>query len=174
MGQPEFVPEASAHTGLVVRDDDDIPTPLKWMSDRPAEHISGADTPIGEGFGSPGPDQGYALALAARFHGKLTLVEGEDEHDVIAGCVPIALARASAFGRAPVIHDLNLAFELFGYLDKAANDLVEFRKNLFSTAGHNYAVQRAIVSRVSSTTLHLTPENVREHVRSQTWQALLN
>ena len=46
--------------------------PESWLSDRPGEVIA-AGQPRGEQLGHQGPDQGYALSLARRFEGKLTL-----------------------------------------------------------------------------------------------------
>ena len=54
------------------------------------------------------------------------LVEHEHAEDVIAGCVAVATRRASMFRRAPVIHDLDIAFTVWGYLDPSPPaDLVE-------------------------------------------------
>jgi hypothetical protein len=123
-------------------------------------------------FGNQGPDQGYALVLAERFHGRLLLTENEDEHDVVAGCLGVGLARASLFGRAPVIHDLELAFGLWGYLDTAPDDLVAFRKPLFAGASHHYWDQRAIADLVPESTLRLTPAEVRRRLGE--WRSLIN
>ena len=67
-------------------------------------------------FGFQGPDQGYMLKLAKRFVNRLILMPGEDVHDVLAGCSAVALKRASLFGRAPVVYDLILVLQLFGFL----------------------------------------------------------
>ena len=56
------------------------------------------------------------LKLAKRFVNRLILTPGEDVHDVLAGCSAVALKRASLFGRAPVVHDLILVLQLFGFL----------------------------------------------------------
>ena len=127
------------------------------MSDRPAE-VGDLGQPRGERLGNPGPDQGYALRLVRQFEGRLNLGEGEHEHDVIAGCVGVALKRASLFGRAPVIHDLTLAFTIWGFLDDDPDPaLVDVRKELFASAGHHYAERRAVVDMVPEATLRLTP-----------------
>ena len=39
------------------------------------------------------------------------------------GCLNIALKRASMFGRAPVIYDLEFAYSLFGFLGGAPAEL---------------------------------------------------
>jgi hypothetical protein len=141
-----------------------------WTATRPGDLTD--RQPSGRLFGNQGPDQGYGLVLAERFHGRLLLTEGEDEHDVMAGALGVGLARASLFGRAPVIHDLELAYGLFGFLDPPPADLVEFRKPLFAGASHHYWDQRAIVDCVPESTLRLTPAEVRRRVGE--WRSLLS
>lgn len=171
MAAPKFVPVAP--TGAF-RDAEDLPVPDGWTADRPAEIHGGA--PTGRQMGRPGPDQGYALKLASRFHGKLRLAPGEHEHDVIAGCLGVALKRAASYGRAPVIHDLELAFTVFGFtLEDAPADLVRFRTPLFEAAGHHYELQRAIADMVADETLRKTPSQVRAQVLTgqSAWRKLL-
>ncbi len=141
-----------------------------WTATRPGD-LTGRQ-PSGPYFGNQGPDQGYGLVLAERFHDRLVLSDGEDAHDVMAGGLGVALARASLFGRAPVIHDLELAYGVFGFLDPPPADLVGFRKPLFAGASHHYWDQRAIVAVVPESTLRLTPAGVRQRVGE--WRSLLN
>ena len=130
------------------------------MADRPAE-IQGLQ-PEGPGLGVQGPDQGYALKLARRFEGKLVLTAGEHADDAIAGCMAIATRRASLFGRAPVIHDLTLALNLWGFLGEAAPELVTLRKGCFAgvASPHHYSANRAIVDSVPDDVLRMTPLQV--------------
>ncbi len=137
-----------------------LPAHGGWRQDRPAELLS-PDLPTGERFGSPGPDQGYALTLAGRFADRLKPAPGEHHEDAVAGAVGVAMRRASMFGRAPVIHDLDLAFTLFGYLGDAPADLVTFRAPLLQGAAHSYWVQRDVVDKVKQETLRMTPVQVR-------------
>ena len=44
---------------------------------------------------------------------------GESVDDAVSGCTAVALRRASLYGRAPVIHDLRIAFTIWGFLDAA-------------------------------------------------------
>ncbi len=124
-------------------------------------------------MGRPGPDQGYAIKLANSFHGKLRLTEGEDEHDAIAGCLGVAMKRASMFSRAPVIHDLKVAFAAFGFLDDAPAELVALRKERFEAVGHHYELQRDIADLVPEETLRMTPEAVSRRVAGGNWKTLL-
>ncbi len=138
--------------------------PSAWRQDRPAE-LTGTLQPQGKLFGSQGPDQGYALRLAERDLGpRLRLAAGESGTDVVEGCTLIALARASRFGRAPVLRDLELAAGLFGYLHEPASvpdALLALRAALFSGAGHAYALQRRLVSAVPEATLRMASTEVK-------------
>jgi hypothetical protein len=79
------------------------------------------------------------------------------------------------YSRAPVIHDLKLAFALFGYTDSAAPaDLVAFRKSAFEAVGHHYELQRGIADLVPEETLRMTPEAVARRVASGNWKSLLS
>lgn len=154
------------------RGGEELPPALSWTADRPAEIVGAA--PTGKQMGRPGPDQGYALKLAHLFHGKLRLGDGEIEHDVIAGCLGVALKRAALFGRAPVIHDLDLAFAVFGFTGTSDTpaELQELRTTLFEAAGHHYDVQRAIADAVPDETLRMTPEQVKGSLTAN-WRNLL-
>ena len=170
MSAPKFVPVATIGA---FREGEELPPSGEWRSDRPAEVA--AHQPKRRGMGTPGPDQGYALKLANSFHGKLELVEGEHEHDVILGCLGIALRRASTFGRSPVIHDLDLAFAVFGFTGEGATpeDLIRFRTPKFEAAGHHYEVQRELADLVPETTLRMTPAAVKQTVAFGEWRSLV-
>jgi hypothetical protein len=130
--------------------------PESWFSDRPAE-LDGAQ-PHGPRLGYPGPDQGYAIKLARQFEGKLVLTPGEHEDDAVAGCVEVANKRASLFGRAPVIHDLTMAFTLWGYLSEADPELVRLRSRYFQAVSHpsHYSERRRIADVVPVAALRMT------------------
>lgn len=134
--------------------------PTHWTADRPGDIVG--FQPVGPRLGAQGPDQGYALRLANRLAPSLVLQPGERTDDAVRGCLGIALRRASLFGRAPVIHDLRLAFTIWGFfLDAPPADLLQRRKALFEGVGrvtHHYAEGRAIVDLVPDSTLRLTPE----------------
>jgi hypothetical protein len=164
---PEYVPVSLSE---LPRLKEPIPAPGHWKADRPADLKGGQ--PHGAKFGSPGPDQGYALTLARRFDDRLVLAEGEHKDDVVAGCLGVATKRSSIFGRAPVIYDLELAFTLWGFLDKAPEYLAELRKPLFEGARHHYSELRQISDLVPDETLRLTPKQVRD--RLSDWRSLLS
>jgi hypothetical protein len=167
MAAPDYVPVAQ---GDRPREPLDTPGHDGWTATRPAD-LTGRQ-PSGPYFGNQGPDQGYGLTLAERFQDRLLLADGEDSHDVVAGCLGVGLARASLFGRAPVIYDMELAYGLWGYLDTPPADLVAYRKPLFAGASHHYWDQRQIVDQVPESTLRLTPADVRRRLAE--WRTLLS
>jgi hypothetical protein len=164
---PDYVPIAHADR---IRPIDRLPVPKPWRSDRAGEALD-PTPPHGARFGSTGPDLGYGLKLARRLAPKLVVAEGETAEDAIAGCFAVGSKRASMFGRAPVIFDMELAYTLWGFLGGAPPDLIAFRKPLFQGAGHHYWEQRIIVDRVKETTLRLTPAQVRDRLAD--WKTLI-
>lgn len=168
MAQPEYVPLAK---GDRVRPGEVLPPHGGWRQDRPAELTRVDQHAGGTRRGTPGPDQGYGLTLARRFTQRLQLAPGEHAEDAIAGCLGVALRRASLFRRAPVIHDLDLAFSLWGYLGEGPDDLIEHRVALFRSASHHYWDQRGIADSVLESTLRSTPVAVRAQLAD--WRSLL-
>lgn len=173
MAAPEYVPKDQMERVRAYRSNPRRPEP--WMATRPGE-IQG-EQPRGERFGSPGPDLGFALKIARTFEDSLHLTEGEDAHDAVAGCVAIAMKRSSHFGRAPVVHDLTVAFTLWGYLDEdPPAELVELRRRWFEGVGHaahHYVELRQVVDSVPDATLALTPAQVTASHRAD-WHSLLD
>ncbi len=128
-------------------------------------------------MGAPGPDQGYLLTLVPLLRPELRLTDGEQQADVEAGCVAVALKRASLYGRAPVVHDLRVAYLVWGYLDASAPaELVAERTLRFEgvhLTAHHYPELRAVVDAVPAETLRRTPAEVADAVASD-WRALLS
>jgi hypothetical protein len=120
--------------------------------------------PVGRGLGYQGPDQGYALKLAARQRPHVQVQRGESVDDALAGATAIALRRASLFGRAPVVHDLRIALRIWGFLDaEPPAELVAARRPRFlglADAAHHYTATRALVDAVPEPTLRSTPEEI--------------
>ena len=114
MAQPPFVPQGGPQA--VLHYSSPPQRVRSWRADRPGD-LPNAPLPSGGGYGHQGPDQGYALNLAKRFIPLLKLQPGESVNDVMAGCVTVALKRASLFGRAPLAEDLRVAFAHWGFLD---------------------------------------------------------
>jgi hypothetical protein len=171
MAAPKFVPTLTTDAPRAYGSPDHVPD--TWMPDRPGE-LDGPQ-PHGPQLGTQGPDQGYALKLASRLRPSLRLQPGERADDAIRGCLGIALRRASLFGRAPTIHDLTLAFSIWGFLDEQPPaDLVECRRELFAGVGnvmHHYAEGRAIADMVPESTLRASVDAVVPTSRDQ-WAQL--
>jgi len=166
--QPSFVPVVEADQ---VRRAYQLHVPSIWTTSRPSE-LRGTRAPAGSSLGTPGPDQGFALKLARRFEDRLVLGPGDHAEDAISGCTAVAMRRAALFGRAPVIHDLTLAFTLWGFLEGAPADLVAAREPLFRSASHHYRVQRTIADCVLESTLRLAPEQVGDRLGE--WRTLVD
>jgi hypothetical protein len=160
MAAPQYVPTAVTERTKAYESPDHVPDP--WRADRPGE-LAGRQ-PSGAQLGAQGPDQGYALAIAATLRDRLELQPGESADDAIRGCLGIALRRASLFGRAPVIHDLTIAFTMWGFFDAAPpDDLLRTRRSLFegvANTTHHYAEARRLADMVPEATLRMTPAQV--------------
>lgn len=172
MAAPKFNPADPALATRYYESPRHVPAP--WSPDR-ADDIEGFQ-PSGPSLGHQGPDQGFALRIAARLRPKLVLQPGEDTDDVVQGCLGVALRRASMFSRAPVVHDLTIAFTIFGYFDDdPPAELVELRRGMFEGLRHtmhHYFEARAVADLPPEATLRSTPEEVAERYPAE-WKALL-
>jgi hypothetical protein len=176
MAAPQFVPQIPTH-----RPRDYASPPRRndeWRADRPGDlGAAGQPDPDAGRMGAPGPDQGYLLKLVPLLRDELHLTAGEDRHDVEAGGVAVALKRASILGRAPVVHDLRVAYTVWGFLDaNAPADLVAERTRRFEGVhhtAHHYAELRAVADAVPESTLRRSPAEVSE-AHAADWRALLD
>lgn len=172
MAAPRFAPRSPIDDARGYSSPDHVPGP--WMSDRPADIAGGQ--PVGTRLGYQGPDQGYAITLAEGLRPQLRLATGERAADAVGGCLGIALRRASLFGRAPVVHDLTIAFTIWGFLDPSPPaDLLELRRRLFEGTGnarHGYAEVRQLADMVPEATLRATPQQVAA-VWPASWRELV-
>lgn len=95
---------------------------------------------------------------------KLQLQAGEHIDDAIRGCLGVALRRASMFSRAPVVHDLTIAFTIWGFYDpNPPAELVQLRGTMFEGlrhTGHHYMEARAVADLPPDDTLRMTPAQV--------------
>jgi hypothetical protein len=170
MAAPKFA-RVDAREGSYYSSPDVVPD--GWSPARPGA-VDGLQ-PTGERMGAMGPDQGFALTIANKLVPRLELADGERLDDAVRGCVGIALRRASLFSRAPVVHDLTLAFGIWGFFDEQPPaDLLARRAELFEGVGnvnHHYAEGRRIADLVPETTLRLTPADV-EAAPPDAWRDL--
>ena len=162
MAAPRFSPVPPTGHPRSYESPDHPPEP--WTPDRPGE-IDGFQ-PEGPRLGAQGPDQGYALRIAARLRPKLRLQPNEHADDAIQGCLGVALRRASLFSRAPVVHDLDIAFTIWGFYDpEPPADLVALRTRLFEGlrhVAHHYTEARVVADMPPEATLRMTPSAVAE------------
>jgi hypothetical protein len=172
MAAPEFVPTQPTRR---VRSYSSPPRRAgSWIADRPGE--LGGRQPAGEQLGTPGPDQGYALTLAERFAGRLSLTEGEHQADALAGAATIAMKRSALFGRAPVIHDLTAALTIWGFLDPSAPaELVELRREWFEEVhlAMHYTARQRIADAAPDEVLRLPHQKIADRHRVD-WRACLD
>jgi hypothetical protein len=136
-----------------------IPPAHGWRATRPGD----IDPAVGVGcqgllFGTPGPDSGYALALAQRFRERITVVSPETIGDAEAVAAGLAMRRAALFGRAPVICDLEVAFTLFGWLGDPPQELVDWRRFAVAGVEHDYARRVALIDAVPEDVLRRPAE----------------
>ncbi len=166
MAAPEFVPlratdDPRSYKSSPWLGDD-------WRADRPGDVVdSGGHPDLDAGrMGAPGPDQGYLLTLLPLLRGELHLSDGEHLGDVEAGAVAVALKRASIFGRAPIVHDLRVAYTVWGYLDPTAPaELVVERRRRFEgvrLSALHYPELRAVADAVPEATLRKTPSQIAD------------
>lgn len=149
-----------------------IPPAAGWKADRPGDiDPAGRSGRDGVLFGTPGPDSGYALTLAERFHDQITAVFPETLHDAEFLAAGVAMRRAATFGRAPVRADVELGFVLFGWLGDAPADLVEWRRKAAAGVGHDYPRRVSLVEAIPELVLRQTPDQVRAQLPE--WRHLL-
>ncbi|HLH45608.1 MAG TPA: hypothetical protein VKV25_00530 [Acidimicrobiales bacterium] len=168
MTQPDYVPVQPSDR---IRPSERLAVPGSWWQDRPAEQQD-LQAPTGPRFGTTGPDLGYGLKLAKRFHDRLRLAPGEDVEDAIVAGFACGARRAASLGRAPVVYDMEWAYTLLGYLGDAPDDLVAARTGLVRGAAHDYWNQRRVVDAVRDEALLLTPAQVRDRLGD--WRSLID
>ena len=150
-----------------------IPPADGWRADRPGD----IDPAVGSGrkggvlFGTPGPDSGYALTLAAHFHDQIRAVFPETAHDAEDLAAQVAMRRGAIFGRAPIRADVEVGLTLFGWLSDAPADLVEWRRFAVAGAGHNYAKRVTLIETIPEWVIRQRPDQIRE--RMADWKHLL-
>jgi hypothetical protein len=172
MAAPKFAPVDPLDRARGYESPPHVPDP--WAADRPAE-IQGRQ-PTGARLGFQGPDQGYALTLAALVRRDVVTQPGESVADAMAGCTAIAMRRASLYGRAPIMPDVRLAITIWGFFDPdPPGDLVGVRLPAFEGVAdtlHHYDERRALVDSVPEATLRQALDQVRA-AYPQDWRGLL-
>ncbi len=143
--------------------------PRRWSPQRPGELGSPAEVPWGGGFGTPGPDAGYAYVVLA---GRPTpAADGENPGDVVAVLAALMAARASRFGRAPVGEDADVAEMLLGYRPsdlpgEVVAALAAARRRWLSGFAHAKHRDRELVGSVASGFLDAPPSEIERRLRA--------
>jgi hypothetical protein len=127
------------------------PPAKSWRAHRPGD--LGVDRPDvfepgGTMRGRPGPNVGYGYTLAERARDRYHLAAHEDLHDAVCVVAEIAMKRAAAFRRAPVMPDVEVAMALLGYDDGADAAFAAWRSRAVAGAAHDYPLRRAVVDSV--------------------------
>ncbi|MDQ1461824.1 MAG: hypothetical protein QOI08_3308 [Actinomycetota bacterium] len=144
-----------------------LPPATDWRSGRPGD--LGPNQPDGALFGRPGPNVGYAYTLAQRAKDRLRLGPFEHAEDAIAVIAEVAGKRASLFGRAPVIGDVDLAIAVLGYDGSASEAFVKARSAVVHEAGHDYRRRRALVDAVPDSLLRMRAGQAAPEIEA--WRA---
>lgn len=140
----------------------------RWTASRPGDLPTPEDVPWGAGFGTPGPDTGYALKLASQ--ADLDLEPGEDRGKVESLLILIMGARASLFGKAPSADDLAFARLLVGLGSHAdvpeagVKALAANRKHWAPRVSHGSAAARRLVTKLSPELLRLSVSDLRHQL----------
>ena len=149
-----------------------IPPAVGWKAVRPGD-LDPAE-PIqkkGNLFGTPGPDSGYALTLAERFHDRINPVFPETVHDAEALAAQFAMRRGGVLGRAPIQLDVELGLTLFGWLGDPPADLVEWRRLAVANVGHDYARRTTLIEAIPEWVVRHRVDDIR--ARMGEWRHLL-
>lgn len=116
-----------------------LPPSRPWRAARPGDLVDGV-APKGPGFGSPGPNVGYATSLTHRVSREFEVAPHEHRHDAETVVAALAMRRAASYGRGPVRADVEYAATLLGYLGGADPAFVAWRVDAVEGAGHHPTV----------------------------------
>jgi len=148
--------------------DSDLPRPeagpnpeRRWTPDRPGD-VAGTGVPWGGAFGTPGPDAGYAIKLAAGRD--LILAENEHRADANLAVAAVAAARASLASRGPTKIDLDAAIVILGY--DTESDFGAIRAAAIAGAAHHPQRIRRLVAGIPMDVVEDTADDLRRRVDS--------
>lgn len=127
---------------------------VKWRADKPGVPEGPTGIRGGGIYGTTGPDPGWGLRIL-----NMAELPSDDEHlrEVIIG---LMLARAAAFGRAPVPEDIDVALALCGFGFEAPSEIQERRDRWVEAAAHDRRPGATAVAEVDRDLLVMTPDEV--------------
>jgi hypothetical protein len=134
---------------------DTAPARAWSASEKPGVITRPGQVPRGKGFGTPGPDTGWALRIIRH-------IEGDMDPDLEHVLTSLMSARASAYGRAPIPEDLEVAKLLCGIGEGLPLDLSARRKTWLAAVPHERSKGRAAVNDVDKDLLMKKPAEVRQ------------
>ena len=148
---------------------DPEPAPARrWKAARPGDLHAPSEVPWGGQFGTPGPDAGYALRLAAQ--ADYALDDDETRGSVESVLVLIMGARASLFGKAPSADDLGFALMLLGLdadreiPESTTGQLAAARRYWAPRVAHSPADGRELSARLNMELLRLSHDELRHQL----------
>jgi hypothetical protein len=128
----------------------------RWSpADKPGVITAPGQVPRGKGFGTPGPDTGWAKRIVRHMEGDID----PDLHHVL---VALMSARASMFGRAPIPEDLEVAKLLCGIGEGLPLELSARRKTWLAAVPHEKSKGKSAVDEVENDLLRQKPAAVRQ------------
>ena len=148
-------------------DPSDLPRPTaepgparRWRPTRPGVIVAPEQMPWGGAFGTPGPDTGWALKL----------VRAADLSDRTEGLeavlAALMAARASLFGRAPVLEDLEVAKILAGVGGDVPAELTRRGRRWVEATSHEKSPGRTAISEIEADLLKLKPGDLRSRLHT--------
>ena len=118
--------------------------------------------PSGDGFGTPGPDAGFAKTLIVR----ADIDDRSPELEAVLSAIMVA--RASSFGRAPTRGDLDAAMAMCGLGATDAPEWVhERRKHWMHAIAHDKPQGRTAVSELDRELLRKKPDEIRSALKQR-------
>lgn len=125
----------------------DLPTPglepapaRRQIPRRPGTITTPEAMPEGPGFGTPGPDTGWALRIIAGS----TYADAEDRLQKVLAA--LMSARAAHFGRAPVFEDLGVAVRLAGLTGSPSEEVLARSRRWVDAVSHEVSPGRRAVA----------------------------
>jgi hypothetical protein len=122
------------------------PPSKAWRADRPGDLPDGQ--PRGLLFGDPGPNVGFARTIVLRNRDRFDLAPGDHFADAAAVVAELGMKRASSFGRAPVLADVERGMLVIGFEGPVTDDVRVWRSHVIHNADHDYLRRRTVVDSV--------------------------
>jgi hypothetical protein len=148
-------------------DPSDLPRPTaepgpsrRWRPTRPGVIVAPEQMPWGGAFGTPGPDSGFALKLVR----SADLTERTEGLEGVLAA--LMAARASLFGRAPVLEDLEVAKLLAGLGADLPAEVVARGRRWVEATSHEKSPGRRAVFETEVDLLKLKPGELRKRLHT--------